>query len=274
MAASRSLTLPPVRRRLPPTDIRLPEKDSVRPNWPTAALDEIATINPRRPVLRCDDDAPVTFVPMSAVAEAGAGITAAEVKPFAAVKKGYTYFAEGDVLFAKITPCMQNGKIAVVRETQGGFGFGSTEFHVLRPGPSVLAKWLYYFLIQPRILGKAQEQFTGAVGQQRVPDDFLRKLAIPLPPLPEQRRIAAKLEAGMAAVARARAAAQARLDAAERLPAAFLQVAFSGLDSTDAPHRPLGDLCSIIAPQVDRANQHTVTCRISTGRRLSAERSS
>ncbi len=163
---------------------------------------------------------------MSAVEEDGRGIARPVQRPFAEVRKGYTYFAEGDVLFAEITPCMQNAKHAIAQDLIDGFGFGSTEFHVIRPNDTVAAEWILHFILQPRVLQEATKHFTGAVGQQRVPEDYLRELEIPLPPLSEQKRIAAILNEQMAAVERARAAAQAQLQAARALPAAYLRQIF------------------------------------------------
>ena len=106
--------------------------------WHLQRLGDVCIINPRRPVIQRADNDPTTFVPMPAVAENGKGIKRPETKSFAQVKRGYTFFTEGDVLFAKITPCMQNGKHAVARNLLGGIGFGSTEFHVLRPSEVTL----------------------------------------------------------------------------------------------------------------------------------------
>lgn len=197
-------------------------------DWRWVRLGEVCLLNPRRPILPRGDDEPTTFVPMPAVEENGKGITRPETRPFVQVKKGYTYFEEGDVLFAKITPCMQNGKHAIVRNLLGGFGFGSTEFHVLRPTEAITAEWLHAFLIQPHILEEATEHFTGAVGQQRVPDNYLHGLVIPLLPLSKQKRIAALLTEQMTAIDCARAAAEAQLDAINQLPAALLRKAFAG----------------------------------------------
>jgi type I restriction enzyme S subunit len=197
--------------------------------WPQASLKDVCLINPRRtsPPGQADN-APTSFVPMAAV-DAQAGIIGQRLeRPFSEVKKGFTYFNNGDVIFAKITPCMQNGKHAICTDLLNGFGFGSTEFHVLRPGAGLRAEWLHYFLRQQQLLRKAEEHLTGAVGQQRLPEGYLAELEIPLPPVAEQERVAGRLTRALAAVDAARGAAQGRLAAAESLPAAYLREIFEG----------------------------------------------
>jgi type I restriction enzyme, S subunit len=210
--------------------------------WRWVRLGDVCQLNPPRPSLDRADDVPTTFVPMAAVEEAGHGISKAELKPFGKVRKGYTYFEEGDVIFAKITPCMQNGKHAIVCDLLGGFGFGSTEFHVIRPKAGAESDWILKFVMQPSILQDAKAHFTGAVGQQRVPESYLQSLELPLPPLSEQRRITATLNEQMAAVDRARAAAEAQLEAAEQLPAAYLRKMFESPRVAEFPRRPLGEI--------------------------------
>lgn len=163
-----------------------------RSKWPKVKLSEVCEINPRRPasLLKLPNDYPVTFVPMPAVEQFGGTISSPEMRPFGEVRKGFTYFGEGDVIFAKITPCMQNGKSAIARDLVNQLGFGSTEFHVLRPNPErILAEWVWHFLRQGPYRQEATHHFQGAVGQQRVPVSFLEATSVPLPPLPEQRRI-------------------------------------------------------------------------------------
>lgn len=196
-------------------------------NWKRVPLGEVTIINPGRPRIERSDDAPTTFIPMQAVAENSGAIENSEIKPFREVKKGYTYFAENDVLFAKITPCMENGKHAIAQNLIDGIGFGSTEFHVIRAKERVIPEWIHFYLRQNSTLIEAANHFTGSVGQQRVPDTFLANLEIPLPPLSEQVAIAARLRAQLEQVARARAAAQEQLDAIDALPQSLLRQAFT-----------------------------------------------
>lgn len=123
---------------------------------------------------------------------------------------------------------MQNGKHFIAGGLQDGIGFGTTEFHVIRPGNEIIAEWVHYFIRLPEYLTAATYHFTGAVGQQRLPPGYLSDSKILLPPVSEQRRIAALLNQRMALAEQLRAAAQAKLDAVNALPAALLRLAFAG----------------------------------------------
>jgi len=160
----------------------------------TVPLSEAVEINPKPDRGLLSDDLDVSFVPMAMV-EAGTGnIDATTVRKYAEVKKGYTYFRDGDVLFAKITPCMENGKMAVARHLRNGIGFGSTEFHVLRSREGVDPHYIYHFVASSRFRAEAAHHMAGAVGQKRVPTSFLERAEIPLPPIEDQRRIVAEIE--------------------------------------------------------------------------------
>jgi type I restriction enzyme, S subunit len=161
--------------------------------WNLVNIRQVAEINQKIDKSLISDDLTVSFVPMPAVAAENGLIDVSQKKPFSEVKKGYTGFLEGDVLFAKITPCMENGKMAVVPKLINGFGFGSTEFHVLRP-KTVNAKYLYFFVSSKNFRKNAIHQMTGAVGQKRVPAAYLKECKIPLAPLNEQTRIVAEIE--------------------------------------------------------------------------------
>lgn len=149
---------------------------------------------------------------MNAVREEFGGVDVSRTRALNEVCKGYTTFRENDVLFAKITPCMENGKLAVVPRLEHEWGFGSTEFHVLRAGEAVLPNWIGHFLSQRELRRDAQRSMTGSAGQLRVPATWLTVRTVPLPPIPEQRRIVAKIEelfsdldAGVAALERVKA---------------------------------------------------------------------
>lgn len=212
--------------------------------WRWVKLGEVCEINPRRPKnFSRLPDTPTTFVPMAAVDGKTGTITKLEVVPYSKVYRGYTYFEENDVLFAKITPCMQNGKHAIAKNLIDRIGFGTTEFHVLRPGKGILTEWIYFFIRQPHFLKEAVYYFTGAVGQQRIPKDFLANYIIPLPPIETQRRIAAKIQELMQEVKRARESCEKQLEAAKALPAAYLREVFESEDAKMWEKKKLGEVC-------------------------------
>ncbi|WP_349879875.1 restriction endonuclease subunit S [Micromonospora sp. HUAS YX12] len=156
-------------------------------------LADVAAVNPKL-VTRPAADELISFVPMSAVDAETGSTESGEDRLFGEVSRGYTVFADEDVLVAKITPCFENGKIAqacLSRPT----GVGSTEFHVIRPNRSQLdARYLLHFLRRPAIRIAGERRMTGSAGQRRVPVAFLASLSIPTPPLQEQRRIAEMLD--------------------------------------------------------------------------------
>ena len=158
--------------------------------YPLVPLGEICTVNPRKKGPgSSNEDMAVSFVPMSAVDERFGTITVREERPLSEVSRGFTAFENGDVLFAKITPCMENGKVALARNLANGVGRGSTEFFVLRSGDRVLSEYVYNFVRQPRFREAARQNFTGTAGQQRVPKSFMENALVALPPLSKQRKI-------------------------------------------------------------------------------------
>jgi len=169
-------------------------KKNLPSSWVLAPLAEIACLNPGvdKTQFAADDELP--FVPMPAVEAETGRIDVSERRPFSKVRSGFTSFASGDVLFAKITPCMENGKMAIVPPLPRVIGFGSTEFHVLRPSDGVDKTFLYYFVSSSLVRNEAQRSMSGAVGQKRVPRRFLETKELPLPPLNEQHRIVDKID--------------------------------------------------------------------------------
>jgi len=148
------------------------------------------------------------------------------------------------VLFAKITPCMQNGKHVIARNLIDKIGFGTTEFHVLRASDKILPEWIWYFIRQPSFLKEATAYFTGAVGQQRIPVYFLSNYTIPLPPVETQHRIASKIQDLMQEVECARTACEEQLEAAKALPSAYLREIFESEEAKKWERKRLGDLFS------------------------------
>lgn len=174
--------------------------------WSWVTIGSVCTINPLRPKLTRAMHTPTSFVPMAGVDEKNGVIRRLETKLYRQVARGFTYFEENDVLFAKITPSMENGKCAIAHNLIDGLGFGSTEFHVIRPGPRITPHWLYYFLRRRVFRLDAREHFTGAVGQQRVPDDFISASLIPLPgSIDLQNYLADRIEALLADLKNAQA---------------------------------------------------------------------
>ena len=227
------------------------EKRELPKGWIWRKIGEICGINLRKPkgLIRAEEKK-TTFIPMASVDGATGKAIAPMERPYREVKKGYTFFAEGDVLFAKITPCMQNGKHFIATGLIDGIGFGSTEFHVLRVGESAMPEWLHYYIRQSHILKDATRYFTGTVGQQRIPDSFLKNLEIPLPPLVEQERIAELLARQMVAVEKARKAAEKKLAAARLLPSALLRNTFGDSKKRELPKdwiwAKLAEICEMI----------------------------
>ena len=161
--------------------------------FPTAKLTDIAELNPTLGK-KLPAEELVSFVPMASLSAESASVETTQDRPYAEVAKGFTPFLDGDVLVAKITPCFENGKIAQARLPRS-HGFGSTEFHVVRARSGVAeSRYLHHYLRLEEVRANGQRRMTGSGGQRRVPASFLADLAIPLPPLEEQRRIAAILD--------------------------------------------------------------------------------
>lgn len=155
--------------------------------WYLKSLCEIAEINPRKPDR--PNDGLVSFIPMDAVSES-ATVLHLEDRCYEDVEKGFTSFKDKDVLVAKITPCFENGKGALVEGLTNGIGFGSTEFHVLRATPDASPSFIYYVTNTEQFRIKGEANMQGSAGQKRVTTDYLKILKILVPPISEQRKIA------------------------------------------------------------------------------------
>ena len=164
-------------------------------HWEVVRLRFTAAINPSKTELATwNRETLVSFLPMDAVGDDGTLRLDTE-KPLSDVENGYTYFRNGDVTFAKITPCYENGKGALMQGLCNGVGFGTTELTVVRPHDSRLdGRYLHFVFISNQFRRLGEAQMYGAGGQKRVPDSFVRDFRTAFPPLPEQQAIAAFLD--------------------------------------------------------------------------------
>ena len=159
-------------------------------NWATMKLRFLLEVNPATPAdIRAHSDRLVPFVPMEALGEDGSLDTTRE-RPIRELLTGYSYFADGDVLMAKVTPCFENGKAALVRALPGGHGFGSTEVTTLRANESLDPLFLYYLVRSDHFRQASIASMTGAGGLKRVPDEHIRSFEVPVPSKTEQREVA------------------------------------------------------------------------------------
>ncbi len=183
---------------------------SLPTGWTQAQVGDLVILNPKNDAHDCTL---VGFVPMSRLGVDYRSPVSYEPRRWSDIKKGYTHFADGDVLLAKITPCFENGKAGLASNLPNGLGAGSTEYFVSRPRDGVLhARYLLGFLKTETFLRDGALQMTGSVGHKRVPKEYLLETEIPLAPLNEQKRIADKLDAVLARV-------EACCDRLDRIPA-------------------------------------------------------
>jgi len=169
-------------------------KKAIPANWVWAIHEEISAINPKLPYHNLSEESEVSFLPMACVDEVSGNYHLQNTRKYCEVKKGHTSFIDGDIIFAKITPCMENGKVAVLDNLVNGIGYGSTEFHFSRSHNFIEKKYLFYYFVQTAFRKDAQSNMTRSAGQLRVPTIFFKSVLIPIAPLPEQRAIVAKLE--------------------------------------------------------------------------------
>jgi type I restriction enzyme S subunit len=161
-------------------------------NWAWVTLSELGLVNPRNTI---PDDLEVSFIPMDKISgQYGNLVDVSGAKKWADVKQGFTHLQDGDVIMAKITPCFENQKSAILHDMINGYGAGTTELHTFRNLGNVCAKYILLFLKSPYFMMYAAKNMTGTAGQQRVPTEIFANYPMPLPPLAEQRRIVAKVD--------------------------------------------------------------------------------
>lgn len=219
--------------------------------WRLAPLTEggLVEVDPKTDAPKdWDRDRIVSFLPMALVDEATGTVRDFERQSLASCSGGKSRFRNTDVLFAKITPCVQNGKIAIIESLPDSIGFGSTEFYVLRSGERLLPEYLWYFVRTSKVIERAVATFTGTSGRQRVPSTFWDDIEIPLPQLAVQERIVEVLQQ---ADAIRRKRVEARRLADQILPALFLDM--FGNPATNPkgwPVEPIGNLLAFETSQV------------------------
>lgn len=166
--------------------------DKLPSGWTWVQIGEIAQINPRNAI---HDDLEVGFVPMKLIEDGYSGKHISETRLWKEVKKGFTHFQENDIAIAKITPCFENKKSAILNGLPNGYGAGTTELHIIRPFHDyVLAEYLMCLFKSKTFIEKGVQTYTGTAGQQRVSKDFIENYIIGLPPLEEQKRIVEKVK--------------------------------------------------------------------------------
>ncbi len=174
---------------------RYRENVGISAAFPFFPIGQICTVNPRKSELsKFPADTEVAFVPMADINENQIAFVAKEHRVLGEVGASYTYFADKDVLLAKVTPCFENGKAGIARNLKNGIGFGSSEFYVLRSSERVLPEWIYFCVTHPLFRQSGISNMTGTGGLQRVPRKFIEEYEIPLPPLEVQREIVAEIE--------------------------------------------------------------------------------
>lgn len=198
-------------------------------SWEEKNLGDVCTVNPKKiDAKNLDDNLEVSFVPMAAVSDVFGEIVNHEVKNLQDVRTGFTNFSEGDVIFAKITPCMENGKSAIVGSLVNDIGYGSTEFYVLRCKEELYNKYLYHMVRNTTFRAEAKAVMTGAVGQQRVPKTFLQEYQLLLPSLPEQHEIVRLIDDLLTRERAAQQAAEQALASIDLMKKSILACAFRG----------------------------------------------
>ncbi len=217
----------------------------MKQDWTQTALSEACQMRPEKSEARKNVPAaaPVSFLPMEDLGIDQKFVTPRQSRKLNEVIGSYTYFAEGDVLLAKITPCFENGKLGIATGLINGVGFGSSEYFVLRPKANVSPAWLYYFLSREGFRIEGAQSMSGAVGHKRVEKTFVENQLFSVPPLPEQHRIVRILDEAFAAIAKAEANTEENLQNARAVFKNYLQSVFTqrGDQWTEAP---LGDIAT------------------------------
>lgn len=196
--------------------------------WEVRKLGEVCIIDPQKREAKkvLKDDDLVTFLPMNELGLYDRSINAKYTKTLGEVYKGYTYFADNDVLLAKITPSFENGKLGIANSLMNGIGFGSSEYLVFRCPDYILPEYLFYFFHTNSFKIEGSRLMTGAVGHKRLSKDWIYNYNIPIPTLPEQQRIVSLVDEAFESIDQAKANAEKNLENAKELFKSYLQSVF------------------------------------------------
>lgn len=211
-------------KRLPKLEsaaLAIPKGMKLPATWCWTRLLDLGEISPKN---EAQDESPASFIPMSGIPELHMGKLAPESSKWGEIKKGFTHFANGDVVVAKITPCFENGKAAIIEGLAHTIGAGTTELHVFRRiHDGVLSGYVYLFLRSPYFAIEGEKNMTGTAGQKRLPTEYFATRAMPFPPLEEQSRIVAKVDELMTLCDKLEAQQQARRKLQNTLRLSILQ---------------------------------------------------
>lgn len=193
-------------------------------NWCWVRLGKLYEINPK---VTADNAALASFVPMDRIESGMTGRFTFEIQSWEKARKNHTQFADGDVAFAKISPCFENQKSMIVQGLKNGIGGGTTELIILRQA-YMNQKYTFLLISTEDFVSQGKATYSGTVGQQRISMDFVREYPVPVPPLPEQYRIVSRIESLFAKLDEAKEKAQAVVDGFELRKSAILHKAFTG----------------------------------------------
>lgn len=200
----------------------------------TVKLGEVCEFKPKKAQAKqlLDAEALVSFAPMEMLPINQKYFTSNEERSLDSVYSSYTYFEENDVIYAKITPCFENGKLSIAKNLKNGVGFGSSEFVPIRCSDEILPEYLYYFLLNPSFIKNGIPKMVGASGHRRVPNEYTENLKIELPSLEEQQRIVVRLDAAFEKISRAEVLMRQNLDNVAALQKSILHKYLSASDNT------------------------------------------
>lgn len=202
----------------------------MKKGWEIKKLSELFTIRPPKKLAKkkLNDEDEISFVPMACLNIENRNLSLKQSKQLKDVYKGYTYFADNDVLLAKITPCFENGKVGIAKGLLNGIGFGSSEFIVFRPNGHIVPEYLYYYLSQESFRDNGKNRMAGAVGHKRVSKEFIEEYLLPFPEsTEEQNRIVAILDKAFLAIDKAKSNSEKNLANAQELFESYLNGIFA-----------------------------------------------